>query len=167
LTDPILFSSSIALDVDLQTQVLTVSRSGMPWLAYRISSALKGANECDGSNGTPRGKHRVRARIGEDQPIGAVFVGRRPTGERWSRDLAARYPQRDWILTRILWLCGEEPGFNRSGKVDSMRRFIYIHGTPDTEPMGVPLSHGCIRMRNDDLAQLFDWVAVGTKVTVR
>ena len=159
--------SSIHLDVDLQTQVLTVRRAGKSWLAYRISSALNGPGEQSGSNETPRGRHRVRAIIGEGYPIGTVFVGRRPTGETWSSELAERYPQRDWILTRILWLCGEEPGFNRGGKADSMRRFIYSHGTPDTEPMGVPLSHGCIRMRNDEVAQLSRWVRVGTSVVVR
>lgn len=167
MTDPVGARPLITLDIDLKTQVLTVMRSGSPWLAYSVSSALNGADERNGSNGTPRGRHRVRARIGAGHPLGGVFVGRRPTGEIWSRDLAARYPQRDWILTRILWLCGEEPGRNRGGEVDSMRRFIYIHGTPETEPMGVPLSHGCVRMRNQDVAQLFDWVAIGTPVIIR
>lgn len=167
MTDPVGAPSLIALDIDLETQVLTVIRSGSPWLAYPISSARNGADERNGSNGTPRGRHRVRARIGAGRPLGGVFVARRPTGEIWSRDLAARYPQRDWILTRILWLCGEEPGLNRGGEVDSMRRFIYIHGTPETEPMGIPLSHGCIRMRNQDVAQLFDWLTVGTPVIIR
>lgn len=166
MTDSAVPTPLISIDIDLQAQVLTVQRRGVPWLAYRISSALKGANERNGSNGTPRGKHRLRARIGEGQPIGAVFVGRRPTGECWSPDLSSCYPRRDWILTRILWLCGEEPGFNRGGEVDSMRRFIYIHGTPDTEPMGTPLSHGCIRMRSTDIAQLFEWAAAGTKVMI-
>lgn len=166
MTDPLACPSRIAIEVDLATQVLTVTRSGMPWLAYRISTALNGPNECNGSNGTPRGRHRVRARIGAGRSVGTVFVARRPTGETWSQELAARYPQRDWVLTRILWLCGEEPGRNRGGKVDSMRRFIYIHGTPDTEPMGIPLSHGCIRMRNHAVAQLFDWIGVGTPVNI-
>lgn len=104
--------------------------------------------------------------IGGGLPSGAVLRGRRPTGETWSAELAARYPNRDWILSRILWLSGCVPGYNRLGAVDSMRRFIYIHGTPDCEPMGVPFSHGCIRMRNDDVIRLFSMVRPGTEVDV-
>ena len=74
-----------------------------------------------------------------------------PTGEIYSAALAETHPGRDWILTRILWLSGTEPGRNRLGAVDTMRRYVYIHGCPDSEPMGVPLSHGCIRMRNRDV----------------
>lgn len=95
-----------------------------------------------------------------------MFVGRRPTGELFSSELAARYPERDWILTRILWLCGREPGFNRLGAVDTMRRYIYIHGSPDHVPMGVPGSHGCIRMRNEDIVELFERVNAGTPVDI-
>ncbi len=119
-----------------------------------------------GSFKTPRGRHRIRAKIGAGQPVNTVFVGRRPTGEIFTPELAARHPDRDWILTRILWLSGCEPGFNRLGEVDSMRRYIYIHGAPDTVPMGVPASHGCIRMRNVDVMDLFDRVPVGTPVEI-
>lgn len=108
----------------------------------------------------------VRARIGDGQAVGTVFVGRRPTGEIWSPALAAQFPERDWILTRILWLSGCEVEVNRLGDCDTMQRYIYIHGTPDTEPMGVPLSHGCIRMRNADMLDLFDRVLVGTLVRI-
>ena len=119
-----------------------------------------------GSLCTPLGKHIIRAKIGEGLPLNSVFVARRPTGEIYSDTLARSAPNRDWILTRILWLCGTEPGLNRFGDVDSMRRFIYIHGTPDTEPMGIPASHGCIRMRNIDVAELFDLTPVGTAVDI-
>ena len=108
----------------------------------------------------------VRARIGAGAPLGAVFVARRPTGEVWTPELAARFPGRDWVLTRILWLSGLERGRNRLGDVDTMRRFIYIHGCPDSEPVGVPRSHGCIRMRNADVVALFDRVAAGTRVLI-
>lgn len=108
----------------------------------------------------------MRAKIGAGQPVNAVFRGRRPTGEIYSETLAERYPDRDWVLTRILWLSGCEPGRNRLGNVDSMRRYIYIHGTPDSEPMGEPRSHGCVRMRNDDLLQLFKRVDVGCPVLI-
>lgn len=132
-----------------------------------MSTARNGAGEASGSFCTPRGRHIIRARIGAGAPIGAAFRGRRPTGEVWTPELAAANPGRDWILTRILWLSGTEPGFNRLGEVDSMRRYIYIHGTPDTEPMGVPLSIGCVRMRNRDVAELFELVPAGTKVDIR
>ena len=133
---------------------------------YMVSTALKGAGEEAGSYRTPRGQHRIRARIGDGLPYGTVFRGRRPTGEYWTPEFAADHPGRDWILSRILWLCGEEPGRNRLGAVDSMRRYIYIHGTGDDQPMGVPLSHGCVRMRNRDIIELFDLVRVGTKVEI-
>ncbi len=133
---------------------------------YPVSTALNGAGEKKGSGCTPRGRHVIRAKIGEGQAFGAVFVGRRPTGEIWSPALAEAFPDRDWILTRILWLSGCERGVNRLGDCDTMQRYIYIHGTPDTEPMGVPLSHGCIRMRNADVIDLFDRVPVGTTVII-
>lgn len=133
---------------------------------YPVSTALNGAGECAGSGCTPRGQHVVRARIGAGLPVNTVFVGRRPTGEVWTPELAAANPDRDWILTRILWLSGCEPGVNRLGSVDSMRRYIYIHGTPDSEPMGEPRSHGCIRMRNADVLDLFERVPAGTPVLI-
>ncbi len=133
---------------------------------YRVSTARNGAGERNGSGCTPRGHHVVRARIGGAQPARAVFVGRRPTGEQWSSALAQQHPGRDWILSRILWLSGTERGRNRLGSCDSMRRYIYIHGTPDTEPMGEPRSHGCIRMRNEEVIELFDLVSVGTPVDI-
>jgi len=133
---------------------------------YPVSTAKNGPGELNGSYRTPRGKHIIRAKIGAGQPVNAVFVERRPTGEVYSPELAARFPGRDWILTRILWLSGCEPGFNRMGKVDTMRRCIYIHGSPDSVPMGKPGSIGCIRMRNADIVELFDAVAVLTPVDI-
>lgn len=133
---------------------------------WAISTAANGAGQQQGSGCTPLGRHYVRARIGEGQPINTVFIARRPSGEIYSEALAQQHPHRDWILTRILWLCGREPGFNRLGPVDTMRRFIYIHGCPDRCPMGQPLSHGCVRMRNFDLLELFDLSPVGTQVEI-
>ena len=133
---------------------------------FAVSTATKGPGELRGSNCTPRGAHIIRAKIGAGQPEGTVFVGRRPTGEIYSPELAAKYGKRDWILTRILWLSGCERGFNRLGPVDTMRRYIYIHGTPDTVELGKPGSHGCIRMRNCDIIRLFDQVPVGTPVFI-
>lgn len=132
-----------------------------------VSTAKNGIGSEKNSGCTPLGWHVIRACIGDGQPVNSVFVGRRPTGEIFSQPLAEKYPERDWILTRILWLSGLELGKNRLGNVDTMQRYIYIHGCPDSEPMGVPLSHGCIRMRNDALVTLFDKVKPGLKVNIR
>ncbi|HMV12233.1 MAG TPA: L,D-transpeptidase [Nitrosomonas sp.] len=133
---------------------------------YLISSAKNGIGQVRGSYCTPLGKHIIRAKIGDKQPVNTVFVKRRPTGEIYTPQLAAQYPGRDWILTRIFWLSGCEVGFNRLGIVDTMRRYIYIHGSPDSAVMGKPGSIGCIRMHNDDLLELFDKVPVGTSVNI-
>ena len=133
---------------------------------YSISSAAKGAGEINGSNQTPRGLHVIRAKIGGGAPPNAVFVGRRQTGEIYSPEFAAKNPRADWILTRILWLGGREPGKNRGGKTDTLRRYIYIHGAPDSVPMGVPGSIGCVRMRNADILELFARVKTGARVFI-
>lgn len=133
---------------------------------YPVSTSAKGAGEQQGSYQTPRGKHIVRAKIGVGTPVYSIFSGRRPTGEIWTPELGAQFPDRDWILTRILWLSGCQPGFNRLGEVDTMRRYIYIHGTGDNAPMGIPMSHGCIRMRNTDILELFDLVPPYTSVEI-
>ncbi|GGC02776.1 L,D-transpeptidase [Marinobacterium zhoushanense] len=134
--------------------------------SWPVSTAANGPGEINGSGCTPRGAHYIRACIGTGEPENAVFIGRRATGEIYSPELAKAHPERDWILTRILWLCGREPGINRLGNCDSQRRYIYIHGTPDSEPMGIPRSHGCIRMRNRDLIELFELVSPGTPVDI-
>lgn len=152
--------------IDLESQQL-VFDAGAQTLRFNISSAANGPGEKMGSGCTPRGRHIVRAKIGQHAPLNSVFVARRLTGEIYSETLAQLYPDRDWILTRILWLSGCEPGKNRLGDVDTMRRYIYIHGTPDSEPMGVAQSHGCIRMRNNDIIQLFDLVSCGTPVLIK
>lgn len=131
---------------------------------YPVSTAANGVGEKSGSYCTPRGKHIIRAKIGVNQPLNTVFVGRRPTGEIYTPELAAQHPGRDWILTRILWLSGSEIGFNRLGTCDTMRRYIYIHGTPDSTKLSLPGSKGCVRMRNTDLVELFDIVPAGTEV---
>ena len=140
--------------------------TGRPLRCYAVSTAANGPGELRGSHCTPRGRHVIRAKIGAGQPENTVFVRRRPTGEIYTPALGAQFPERDWILTRILWLSGCEPGFNRLGKNDTMRRYIYIHGTPDSVQLGAPGSHGCIRMRNNDLIKLFDQIATGTPVEI-
>jgi len=157
----------VSILVSLARQELRLMVDGRGRCSYPVSTAAGGAGEHNGSLQTPRGWHVVRARIGEGAPVGTVFRARRPTGEIYQEALGRRHPGRDWILTRILWLSGCEPGFNRLGDVDTMRRYIYIHGTPDDTVLGVAGSHGCIRMRNADIVALFDRVPVGTPVEIR
>lgn len=157
-----------SIEINLATQTLTLStEDSSSSISYPVSTAFNGPGERQSSGCTPRGKHYVRAMIGAGVPLNTVFVARRPTGEVYSEDLARQFPERDWILSRILWLCGLESGKNRGTGVDSFRRFIYIHGTPDCEPMGVPRSHGCIRMRNTDVVDLYSRVKPGTPVLIR
>ncbi|MDY7219144.1 L,D-transpeptidase [Denitrificimonas sp. JX-1] len=122
---------------------------------YTVSTALNGPGEKNGSGCTPRGRHYVRAKIGTDLPAMAVLRGRRWTGEIWTPELHQAYPERDWILSRILWLSGCELGRNRLGSTDTFRRYIYIHGTADEHLLGQACSHGCIRMANQDLIELY------------
>ena len=152
--------------MSLAAQTLTLLRGAEVVKTYAVSTSKHGAGEIAGSFKTPRGRHIIRARIGAGAPPNAVFRGRRPTGELYSAELARAQPNRDWILTRILWLSGTEIGKNRLGTVDTMRRYVYIHGAPDTEPLGVPGSIGCIRMSNSDVVELFDSVAAGTIVDI-
>ncbi len=154
------------LRIDIQAQRLQLLEQERSRLEYPVSTAGNGVGECFGSECTPRGQHRIVLKIGDGCAENTVFVGRRPTGEVYTPELAERFPGRDWILTRILWLGGCEPGRNRGGEVDTRRRFIYIHGSPDSVAMGEPGSHGCIRMRNADLLDLFPRVHRGMRVDI-
>lgn len=155
------------INIDISTQQMDVlDDCGNIVYQYRISSSKNGTGQQSGSFCTPLGKHIIRAKIGSSQPVNTVFIKRRPTGEIYTPELGRQFPNRDWILTRILWLSGCEPGFNRLGSVDTMRRYIYIHGTPDSVEMGKPGSIGCIRMHNSDLITLFDQVYTGTEVDI-
>lgn len=159
--------SDVAIEISIARQRLVLLEHNKVVREYAVSTALKGAGELQGSACTPRGRHVVSEKFGENAPINAVFVARKATGEIWSKELAAMNPNRDWILTRILWLDGCEEGANRGGDVDSKKRFIYIHGTPENEPIGLPRSHGCVRMRNDDIIDLFGRVPEGTPVMIK
>lgn len=156
----------MTLIIHISTQTLTHFESGHEVGHYPVSTAVKGVGEENGSEKTPRGWHIIRAKIGAHARTNAVFVDRRPTGEIFDAALRERFPNRDWILTRILWLSGTELGKNRLGMVDTMSRFIYIHGCPDDTVMGVPGSKGCIRMRNSDIIKLFDQVKVQDRVYI-
>ena len=152
--------------ISIRDQKLSLFERGGLVREYAVSTALNGHGEQQGSGCTPLGCHKIRLKIGADQPSGSVFIGRRPTGEVHDQTLSLKYPERDWILSRIIWLTGAESGRNRGGPVDTLRRFIYIHGTPDHEPMGIAKSHGCIRMHNEAVIDLFDRVEVGDPVEI-
>ena len=155
------------IEISIQHQTLTLfDNFGGVKAQYTVSTAANGLG-CEKDSGcTPLGEHIIRAKIGAGTAPNAVFVGRRPTGEICTAELMAQYPNRDWILTRILWLSGTEIGKNRLGNVDTMQRYIYIHGTPDNTNMAEIGSHGCVRMRNSDVIALFDMVEVGTQVSI-
>jgi len=156
----------VTIRISLARQRLDLLRGGSPWKSYAVSTSKNGGGERNGSHMTPRGRHVIRAKIGAGAPLGAVFRGRRPTGEIYSEELARAQPGKDWILTRILWLSGLEVGKNRLGDVDTMRRYIYIHGTPASRVLGQPGSIGCVEMDNAAIVELFDLVPAGTPVEI-
>lgn len=159
-------STVSVIEIQVSQQRLSVYQGQHMVATYAISTAKNGVGERENSGCTPRGRHFIRQKIGADAPINSVFVARQATGEIYDSALAAQYPQRDWILSRILWLSGLQAEFNQGEGCDTYNRYIYIHGTPDSEPMGVPLSHGCIRMRNHDVIDLFERVEVGSLVCI-
>lgn len=154
------------IQVFIDRQVLELYQDQSLIKTYLICTAKLGTGENMGSYQTPRGAHYIRAKVGADAPLGMAFRARRATGIICTEDAYRTHPNQDWITTRILWLCGLEVGKNRGAQVDTFRRFIYIHGTPDWESMDMPQSHGCIRMRNKDIAELFDLVPAYTPVTI-
>lgn len=166
---------ALQLTVNLATQQMSVydgvesdheSEYARLVLQFPVSTAERGAGERNGSYQTPRGRHVIAEKIGADAPMYAAFRGRQLTGELWTPRVGAETPQRDWILSRILWLAGCEPGKNLGGDVDTQARYIYIHGTHAEDRIGLPCSHGCIRMRNSDMITLFDQVVIGTPVNI-
>jgi len=160
-------SESRLIKVSIDEQRLQLLESGRIVMDVAVSTAANGPGERMHSECTPRGWHRIRARIGAGAAANTVFVGRRATGEIYTPELKLQHPGRDWMLTRILWLCGMEPGNNRFGDRDSMRRYIYIHGCPEEDAMGIPSSHGCIKMRNAEVIKLFERVATGPRVLIQ
>jgi L,D-transpeptidase YbiS len=155
------------IKVSIDEQRLQLLDSGHVLMDVAVSTAANGPGERMHSECTPRGRHRIRAKIGAGAAANTVFVGRRASGEIYTAELKRRHPDRDWMLTRILWLSGLEPGKNRFGDRDSMRRYIYIHGCPDEDAMGAPSSHGCVKMRNSEVIKLFDLVPAGTQVLIQ
>ena len=160
-------SEPFLIKISIDEQRLQLLESDNVTMDVAVATATNGPGEIMHSECTPRGWHRIRAKIGAGAPENMVFTGRRPTGEIYSPALRQEHPGRDWMLTRLLWLSGLEPGKNRFGERDSMRRYIYIHGCPETDEMGVPSSHGCVKMRNTDVIHLFEIVPTGTRVLIQ
>ena len=154
------------INISIAAQKLTYTAGDSDLRTYPISTSFKGMGQKNGSGMTPLGRHIVRAKIGRGLPLNSVFVGRRPTGEIFTAQMLNDFPDRDWILSRIIWLSGKEPGFNRLGDVDTMQRYIYIHGTAHEDQLGKPVSHGCIRMSNQDVIELFSLIEVGCPVSI-
>lgn len=152
--------------IDTKTQALHLYMQDNLEKSYTVSTAKNGTGHQYGSEQTPLGKHFIRAKIGANAASNAVFVARRLTGEIHTPELHLQHPGRDWMLTRILWLCGREPGKNRFGNVDSAKRKIYIHGSPSHSKLGTPSSHGCVKMYNHDIIELFDMIPAGTPVNI-
>lgn len=155
------------ITVHIESQKLLLHEDDGNIREYSVSTASKGIGQQEGSWQTPLGQHKIRAKIGGEYPLHAVFESRRFTGEIYTPELPEKYPGRtDWILSRILWLSGMEPGYNRLGNVDTMRRYIYIHGSPDTAEMGKPGSRGCIRMHGKDIIDLYDRIEPGILINI-
>ena len=154
------------IEISIAAQALLLKSESRIEREYPVSTAKNGGGEKQDSGCTPRGRHVIAEKIGAGCKENTVFVGRRANGEIYRRGMREQFPDRDWILTRILRLSGQEPGVNRGGEVDTYDRYIYIHGAPDELEMGVPGSAGCIRMRNRDVIELFELVDIGTAVLI-
>ncbi len=154
------------IQISIKEQTLTLFDEDKQLKQYSISTAKNGPGEIMDSECTPCGRHIIFEKIGDGAEINSVFVARVATGEIYQASLREQYPERDWILTRILWLSGTEERKNKGGNVDSHDRYIYIHGSPDDVAMGVPGSRGCIRMRNNEIIELFELVDEGITVQI-
>lgn len=154
------------INISVSNQKLSLFQEGELVSSYKVSTALKGVGQEKNTNKTPLGNHIIRAMIGRNLPIYAVIKARRFTNEIWKKELDDPSITVDWILSRVIWLSGKDLGRNRLGNVDTMQRYIYIHGTNEEHLLGTPSSHGCIRMSNEDVIELFDLVSVGDIVEI-
>lgn len=160
-----MFGNQLVVILTAQQQ-MECYRENSLCFTYPVSTAKNGLGEQKNSECTPRGWHRIHCIIGLENPVNSVFIARQWTGEIYDAELEQSYPGRDWILTRILQLEGMELGRNKGGDVDSLQRYIYIHGTPDTTSLDEPSSHGCVRMKNADIIELAHWIKPKTCVCI-
>jgi len=154
----------IMIRISIAEQMLYHRDAAGVWMRYPISTASKGAGNQRDSFQTPLGKHRICNKIGANMPMMTAFRAREPIQ---IYEHGNDNPKQDWILTRILWLGGMQTGINKRGQVDTHARYIYIHGTHDEAHIGTPVSHGCIRMKNNDIIHLFERCRLGESVYIR
>lgn len=152
--------------VNIQQQEIYVVRNDAIEKTYRISSAKNGIGNSAGSGKTPLGVHRIAEKIGAGAKPNTIFLGRKDSGKTATILKDPIDSEDDYVTSRILWLEGLEPGINKGKGIDSKQRYIYIHGTPEEGLIGTPASHGCIRLYNKDVIELFDVVSAGTLVVI-
>jgi lipoprotein-anchoring transpeptidase ErfK/SrfK len=151
--------------VNIEKQLMTVFKEGEILRTYPVSTSKFGIGNKMGSMKTPLGKHKISEKNGKKAPLGTIFTGKRNSGKIFSEN-EDLYQGQNLITTRILQLEGLEEGINKGEGIDSYKRYIWIHGTSQESLIGMPASHGCIRMRNRDIVEFFDLVRVGTEVEI-
>ena len=163
----ITYAESIYIEVDISEQRLYLIENSLIKASYPISTSKYGEGSIENSFKTPLGKHSIKEMIGEEAEINTIFTSRINTKRSATIIDQFEDTDNDYVTSRIMWLDGEEEGFNKGGNVDSYRRYIYIHGTHEEGLIGTKASHGCIRMFNYDVIELFNLVNIGTKVLIR
>ena len=163
----ITYAESAHIEVDISEQRLYLIENSLIKASYPISTSKYGEGSTENSFKTPLGKHSIKEMIGEEAEINTIFTSRINTKRSATIIDQFEDTDNDYVTSRIMWLDGEEDGFNKGGNVDSFRRYIYIHGTHEEGLIGTKASHGCIRMFNYDVIELFNLVNIGTKVLIR
>lgn len=163
----ITYAESAHIEVDISEQRLYLIENSLVKASYPISTSKYGEGSIENSFKTPLGKHSIKEMIGEEAEINTIFTSRINTKRSATIIDQFQDTDNDYVTSRIMWLDGEEDGFNKGGNVDSFRRYIYIHGTHEEGLIGTKASHGCIRMFNYDVIELFNLVNIGTKVLIR
>ena len=163
----ITYAESVHIEVDISEQRLYLIENSLVKASYPISTSKYGEGSIENSFKTPLGKHSIKEMIGEEAEINTIFTSRINTKRSATIIDQFEDTDNDYVTSRIMWLDGEEDGLNKGGNVDSFRRYIYIHGTHEEGLIGTKASHGCIRMFNYDVIELFNLVNIGTKVLIR
>jgi lipoprotein-anchoring transpeptidase ErfK/SrfK len=163
----ITYAESAHIEVDISEQRLYLIENSLVKASYPISTSKYGEGSIENSFKTPLGKHSIKEMIGDEAEINTIFTSRINTKRSATIIDQFQDTDNDYVTSRIMWLDGEEDGLNKGGNVDSFRRYIYIHGTHEEGLIGTKASHGCIRMFNYDVIELFNLVNIGTKVLIR
>ena len=154
------------LFVSIENQILYEINKNQIIRTYDISSSKYGFGNKENSNKTPIGLHLIKKKFGDKVPIYGKFIGRKFYGKIATIFTDATKSETDDITSRILWLEGLEENINKGDGIDSYKRYIYIHGTSEEGLIGRPASHGCIRMKNKDIIELYDKIKIGTLVLI-